>query len=239
MMILLKGRSRPEVYENREDDETLTFSERVVPEASSAVATFALALGALLVLKWRALIRKLPAIETLASITVIFPNKNGTLTRNVIAGFYLLLIVLLIPTEIAFAVHEADHRYTISGYIRDEGGNSMPRINVILEHKDGQTKKATTNRRGYYEVLFHLHNENLGDEIIVKAGDEVKKITVAFDPKDRRSERQGRVDFGAPGKASEPEEYSEYNWIYWTAAALLAISAYLVFFRKKKRQKER
>ncbi len=145
--------------------------------------------------------------------------------------FGLSVCIVLFLASPLFGMHEMDHRYTVLGYVRNEQGEGKTGIAVTVEHKGGEKQQTKTDSSGYYEILFHLHNANLGDEMIITAGTEVKTVVTAFDPEDKFADRKSQVDFGAKEK-EQPLRY----WLVVGGVAVLLCGAIYFSLIKKKRQ---
>lgn len=130
-------------------------------------------------------------------------------------------MLLAIPPH-SLATHEADHRFTVEGFVCGADGKGSAGVEVLIKDTKisyGQTVK--TNGDGYFTATFHLHNENLGDPLLIEAGGEAQQRKVQFDPKDLEAERKIQVNFGS-GCIRDPRQPPPWVFVGLGAGVIAA-----------------
>ena len=159
-----------------------------VPEGLPAVATMTLALGMQRMARMRALVRRLPAVETLGSTTVICTDKTGTLTRNEMTVRALQLGERRVDVSGA--------GYAPSGEFR-EGGRAVDAradAHLALALRVGALcSDATLDRTGGGAAVLGDPTEGALLVAAVKAG-------MGKDDLERESPRVGEVPFSSESK---------------------------------------
>jgi magnesium-transporting ATPase (P-type) len=135
-------------------------SVAAIPEGLPAVLTITLAIGVQAMAKRNAIVRRLPAIETLGSVSVICTDKTGTLTRNE------MMVASMLTHQHLFTL-EGDG-YTPKGALKLEDTHVSPSEHDVLE----ELARAATLCN---DAALHEH-----DGVWVVEGDPMEGALLAF-----------------------------------------------------------
>ena len=98
----------------------------VVPEALPAVVTISLAIGVQRMVRRNALVRRLPAVETLGSVSVICSDKTGTLTKDEMTVRRIFVAGQML--EVTGTGYEPDGAFLLNGATIEPG---TPLMNLL------------------------------------------------------------------------------------------------------------
>ena len=108
-------------------------------------------------------------------------------SSHLLVTLMLLMVFFTLPS---YAVHLADHRYTVWGLVKSSAGLPIPDVKVTVSVDGGGiSDEGLSDGDGAYRILLHLHNEDLGKPFSVTAGKTTVSGAIEFDPDNDRAER--------------------------------------------------
>jgi hypothetical protein len=97
-------------------------------------------------------------------------------------------------TTPARATHLPDHRFIVLGTVTD-GGRPLARAPVAVTRvRTGLDYPTRTEGDGFYFVILHLHDEDEGERLLIRAGAVSGEIRARFDVANKKVERGTRVN---------------------------------------------
>ena len=133
---------------------------------------------------------------------------------------------LLVFAATALAEHEVDHRYEVTGHVLDAERRPLGGVPVEVR-KDGQFVGGDrTDGEGRYSVRLHLHDDNIGESLAVRAGQHQAQVRVQAEHGNKMTARVHYVNF-VGGEVSE-KDLSGFRvpaWAYLVAAPFVIWAA--------------
>lgn len=158
--------------------------------------------------------------------------RDGGRRAGSVAAVSWVVLSVVFPSVVN-ATHEADHRFMVEGYVCGADGKPAADVDVLVKDtKVSYGQVVKTDGSGYYKATFHLHNDNLGDPLLVEARGEQQNHKIQFDPKDLEAERKIQVNFGTGCDASSPPA-----WLWWGGGAVVAAAGGFVAMKLARQQR--
>jgi len=149
----------------------ISLAVAAVPEGLPALVTIGLSLGASRMVKRHALIRRLPAVETLGSVTVICSDKTGTLTKNEMTATYLVL-----PRHEDIKVEGTG--YVAEGSLVYLGSNDPNNLGKPVDAENDDSAQRMLKAMAL-STNAHLETQNVGNQIKVVGDNTEAALLVA------------------------------------------------------------
>ena len=153
----------------------------------------------------------------------------------------IVLVAVILATGPVGAEHEADHRYTVEGYVLGVDQNPLAGVPVVIRLGDDRSTRGTTDNSGHYSLRLHVHNADLGKRIAVSAGAHSADVQIAFDPGNTTTSRIHYANFvgGTFSETRITRGLDQWRFLIWIAVGVVAIAVVAWSYRARTRQKQR